>query len=272
MSRSPTTTDHELFAAAPGRRPGRLSPAELRTGWVIGLAFVVAVAALWVVAPPDFGGVHPVSLVASTVGLAVASRIRFDVRGVVVTPSQMAFAALVFIVPPAALPVVVLVAGLAATAPDVLAGRLGAARLPLVMGASWSAVGPAAVLVAAGLTGAAQAGPAVLVAAFAAQLLVGFAVSALRERLLHRVALREQLAGLWVLGVDAAFTPVGVLVGVEVGRHPLALGAIAPLLAIFRLLARAEPAPVGPPTPDPEHPEPAAADAVPALDAPVLAA
>jgi putative nucleotidyltransferase with HDIG domain len=77
-----------------------------------------------------------------------------------------------------------------------------------------------------------------LIAALAAQFLVDFGASALRLRIVRGVSLREQLTDCWVYAIDAAFSPIALVVAEQARVNRLALLAPLPLLAILWFFSR----------------------------------
>ena len=65
----------------------------------------------------------------------------------------------------------------------------------------------------------ADAGPALLIAALAAQFVVDFVASALRVRLARRAGLISQLARAWVYGVDAGLSASRLVVARRIHGH-----------------------------------------------------
>jgi putative nucleotidyltransferase with HDIG domain len=76
-------------------------------------------------------------------------------------------------------------------------------------------------------------------AAFVAQFVVDFVVSAVRERLIRPTTLRDELRlALPVYGVDAMLTPIGVLAALAIEQHPWGVLALFPLLGVLAIFAR----------------------------------
>jgi hypothetical protein len=221
------------------RDGSRLGAAERRAEAIVGGAFVVALGAMFVA----FGLGHPVlwlPAVSAVLLLAVAMNVRFDVGRGFTVPTQLAFVPLMFCVPPAVLPAATVLAIALGRMPAVLQGTLRPSRLLLAVPNAWFAVGPALVLAAAAGGGAgADASWALLVGAFAAQVVVDFVAFCAREALLHGASVREQLAeSAWVYGVDAALTPVGFLAALAISEHSLNVLCVAPLLALLGVFSR----------------------------------
>jgi putative nucleotidyltransferase with HDIG domain len=237
MSLNPNAIEQERMAAAAERR--RASVAR-RERWVEGLfggGFLFAAGALWLLAgapaEPDI-----IAALACMVGLAVAVHVPFAVGDGYTAPTQLAFVPLWFTVPPALIPVAVVVSLVVTRLPAVVSRRWPASRLLLVPGDAWFALAPAAVFAVAGVELRAHPNVVAVVAALLAQVAIEVVTWAVRERLLGGTALREQIGELWVQAVDLALTPVALLVAVAQERHAWAPLAVLPLLGVLRLFSR----------------------------------
>jgi signal transduction histidine kinase/CheY-like chemotaxis protein len=218
------------------QRPGSTMTARerLAEGLLSG-GFAVAVVLLWVWAPPGAFAVAPA--VVCLLVLAVAWRIRIDTPFGFTSPLQLAFIPLLFAMPVALVPIAVVAAGAMASAPDILRGRMRPSRLVQAIPNAWYAVGPAVVFAIAGVT-AARAAPALLIGALAAQFVVDFATSRLRNVVVGTATLLGELKDSWVTVVDAALSPVALLVAVQIHRAPIAALAPLPLLCLVAMFAR----------------------------------
>jgi putative nucleotidyltransferase with HDIG domain len=210
-----------------------LERGEVGAELVVGGGFVVAAVLCALLLPQDTGGDAADALIC-LVSLAAASRARFDVGPGFTLPVQLVFVPTLFLVSPAFVPLVTC-AGLAlGRATDVLARRSHAARLALVPGNSWFAIGPALVFAAAGMPQSDGEAALVVTIAVVSQFAGDFAASLLRERMIHGLTVREQLAdAAWVYAVDVALTPVGLLAAFAVRDRPWALLLLLPLLGLM---------------------------------------
>jgi putative nucleotidyltransferase with HDIG domain len=168
--------------------------------------------------------------------MAVASRVRFDTPLGFTVATQAAFVVLLFALPLAIVPVAVVVALALAQLPELLRGRVRARALWSVLANSWFAIGPVAVFAVAH-TEPRHAGPVLLVAALGAQFAVDFAVSGLRCALTRGASLSSQLREMWVYGIDAALSPVGLLAANAIHATAVAALALVPLLGLFAMFA-----------------------------------
>jgi HD-GYP domain-containing protein (c-di-GMP phosphodiesterase class II) len=228
--------DQEQLAVTVRRRAGhRITRRELVLELCAGLGLVGAAAALcW--ANLGGGSVSVVSI-ASLVVLVLATRVQFETPFGFTVASQLAFVPLVFWMPSALIVPAVVVALCVACLPEVMAGEDRLGGLLRTPANAWFAVGPVLVFTVAGVAPR-EAGPAVLAAALAAQFAVDFGISALRFGYGRRASIASQLRELWVYGVDAALSGVGLVVAEQMHRSSLALLAIVPLLGVLAMFAR----------------------------------
>jgi putative nucleotidyltransferase with HDIG domain len=226
-------TQQELLQDALARRAAPLNRAERRAELVCGGLFVIAVALLSGLEHGPTAWNVPAAI-GCALGLAVATRIRFEVGGLFTVPSQLMFIPLLYWVPPHALPLVVVAALLASRLPEVLVGDVPPARLLLCVANGWFSIGPAVVLTVAGGIVAVAASPWLVAALIASQIGADLAASAVRELIARGASLREQLGeALWVYSVDIALTPVAFLAADDVVMTLLALGPLLLLLSAF---------------------------------------
>jgi HD-GYP domain-containing protein (c-di-GMP phosphodiesterase class II) len=218
-------------------RAGGLAGREAVVERLAGGAFVIVALALAV--HGDIGDSSVVAIAGAMLAFLVATRVEFDIFGGFAVPTELAFVPLAFVTPAALLPLVVGVAWTLTRVPDVVRGRTSPARLWVAFGNAWFAVGPALVLMLGGAHDAAEAGPALLLAALAAQFASDVAVSEIRESAVRPFDLLRQARELRVvMAIDAALAPVGYLVGLHAHDHPWAPFALIPLLCVLGVFAR----------------------------------
>ncbi len=235
MSLNPNRAEQRRIADAAAARSRRLQRRERLAETTAGALLFAAVAVLWALSGVARSEIDVLSALACMACLAVAVHVPFAVGGGYTVPTQLAFVPLWFTLPPALIPVAVVVALLVARVPAVLARERRASRLLLVPADAWFSLGPAVVLAVAGE----HVTPVVLAAAIAAQVLTEIAAWAGRERLLGTWGgLRPQLGELWIHGVDLALTPVAIVVAFAVERHPVAALALIPLLGVLATFSR----------------------------------
>jgi len=234
----PDVRQQELMAEARDRLGERLSPGERRAEVIVGGTFVLAVLALLAWFPPSAGDWDVPLALTSMAALAVALRVEFDIGSGITVPSQLAFIPLLFGLPPALVPVAVVVAWGAAKLVDVVRGQMRPVRLLAIFANAWFSVGPALVFALAAPDGPQDATAALLLAALAAQFALDFGASSLREALVHGASLREQAKEAWVYGVDVALTPVGLLAAWSTDEWELGVLGLLPLLGVLAVFAR----------------------------------
>ena len=100
-----TLREQELLAETLERDARPLDSRERLAEALVGAAFVIATAALFVVHPPEAFALLPAA--ACVLVLALATRVHFHVASGFTVPTQLAFVPLVFAVPVAVAPVAV---------------------------------------------------------------------------------------------------------------------------------------------------------------------
>jgi len=235
MSFSPTLEEQQLLAESLRRAGSRLNARERAGGLVVGLGFIAAVAALWVTTPPTDFDAGPAALCIAV--LTLATMVKFDTPFGFTVPTQLAYVPLVFAVPVAIAPIAV-VAGLAiARIRDVVSGEIRPSRLLFTPGNAWFSIGPAVVFSVSGVAPA-NARPALLLAALAAQFLTDFIASSVRYGIAQEASLVSQLReSWWVYAIDAALSCVGLLAAKDVTSYPIAVLALLPMLGILAMFA-----------------------------------
>ena len=235
MSTGPTLEEQRLLADEWERRQSRMTPHEHWAGLVTGAGLVIATAVVWRVQPPDALTVVPGVL--CLLVLALATRVQFDTPFGYTVPTQMAFVPLLFTVPLAIVPVDVVVALAIGRIDKVLRGELAPRALLRSIPNSWFALGPVAVFAVAGVAPR-EAGPALLIAALAAEFAVDFVVTAVQDAITRTASLAAQLRETWVYAIDAALSGVGLVVAQDLHQSPAEVLFLVPLLALFAVFAR----------------------------------
>jgi putative nucleotidyltransferase with HDIG domain len=207
---------------------------ELLAEALLGVVFAAAVIGVWWLRPPDIFA--PAVAVGCMAVLALASRVQFDTPFGFTVATQLAFVPLLFAAPIALVPLAVVVALAAARLPDVFAGRISLRKLLRAPSNSWFAIGPVVVFALANVEPR-DAGPALLIAALAAQFLGDFAASAVYFGIARGARIRSQLRESWVYAIDAALSGVGLVVAEELHSAPAAVIAMVPLLGLMGMFA-----------------------------------
>jgi putative nucleotidyltransferase with HDIG domain len=214
-----------------------MEPRELRANALVGLPFVIVavlLVALGLDRPVDAGDVLVFVLAAAVMG-----RLEFETGAGFTVPTQLIVVPMLFVLPAAIVPLVVVGALALDRMPEVLAGRRHPQRLLGVVCDAWFAVGPAAVFVLAGVGPPAWHDWPIYLLALAAQFGCDLLNATARERLLHGVAPKLQLNVLrevWL--VDALLAPVGLLAAFSSIHYHYAFLLVLPLAMLLALFAR----------------------------------
>jgi HD-GYP domain-containing protein (c-di-GMP phosphodiesterase class II) len=231
-----TTANEELWEEARCRVSGPLQPRELRGELVTGLAFLGVAVVLFADAAKDE---NPLLAVALLVAYALASHIRFDVGAGYTVPTQLALVPMLLLLPPQAVPLLVLGGNLLSELPDYVRGRRHPQRALVAFGNSWHAVGPALVLMAAGQPSLDIKHWPVYLAALLAQFAFDLAATMAREAYEYGIAPRSQLAdAAWIWAVDGLLSPIALVAAVAAPENYLLFLTMLPLLGLLWLFAR----------------------------------
>jgi putative nucleotidyltransferase with HDIG domain len=228
-------TDAELVSTGRERGRMRLRPDER---WVAGLsAFGVIAAALviWIAAPP--GSVSAMVAIPLVLGYAACSRVRFEVGAGSAAPTQLAFAPMTVLFPPALLvPAAVIGYALGGTR-SVTDGKRWWELALIQVGGCWYAVGAAAVMAASGVHHPSLSSAGWYFAAFAAQCALDLLMSVFQERLVLGAPVHDLVAAMtpcWM--IDSLITPVGLCLAA--GAPPVAVASVVPLLPLFQIFSK----------------------------------
>ena len=235
MSLEPTFEDQDTLADTFRRHRSRMTTRELASAALGGGGFAAAVGALLVLAPPGPFALGPAAL--CVLVLALATRVHFDTPADVAVPTQLAFIPLLFVTPGSLVPLAVMLAWLLGRLPEILRREVPASRLLQLPVNSWYSLGPVAVFAIADVAPA-HAGAGLLVAALAAQFAIDFGIGALRDAIARGFAISEQLRYVWVYGVDAALSIVGVMFARQLHTTPLLVLGLIPLLGVLAMFGR----------------------------------
>lgn len=233
MAASATSPVERLSQRLRPHRTRRMSLRELRTE-LASTALLGAVVAAMAVLLPGGHAVSALDLFSLIALHAACSHIRLYVGGGSEVPTQLALVPMLFLLPPALVPVAVATGLCLATAVELGRGEAGPDRLLAAIGDAWHAVGPALVFAAAGSPEASASAWPLLVPALVAQATTDSVSSLLREQVGRGIpaALQLRVMG-WVYAVDALLTPVAFLAVVApvAGGHGWLL--LLPLCVVF---------------------------------------
>ena len=234
MSLKPSLEEQELVADTFRRAESSMPPRERFAELLLGVGFLTAVGVLWAADPPHTFALLPAAL--CLVVMVAATRVQFTTPFGFAAATQLGFVPLLFAMPVAIVPIAVVAAFMIVRLPEVLTGRHRPSRLFRDFGNSWFAIGPVAVFALTG-TNPADAGPAVLIGALAAQFVIDFVVSTLRNWIERAASFSSQLSETWVYAIDAALSGFALVVAEDVHKAPLAALAPLPLLALLATFA-----------------------------------
>lgn len=232
-----SVAEAERLRVSLARRAQRLVSKERRAELAVGGGFLLAAAALALLAP-RIGHVGLGLAIAYVACAAAATQVRFDIGGGITVPIQVVFVPMLLAVPAALVPLLLMAAWAVGMLPSVLTGRLAPSRLLTAPGNSWFALGPAIVLVIAGDRHP-IGHPGVLALALAAQFAGDFLSNLLRERVRSGPTARE-LAGevSRIYLMDLALSPVGLAVAFATIQHRWAVLSVLPLFGVMSVFSR----------------------------------
>ena len=174
------------------------------------------------------------------IGLAVIlGRLDFEIGGGLASPVQLALVPMLFVLPPAIVPVAMLAASMLDRLPAVITGRWNPWRLLTVVGDSWFAVGPAVVFTVAGVEAPSFADWPVYLLALVTQFTGDLASSLLRMGLGRGIRVAEQLAVMgqvWIF--DLLLSPIALLAADASERQDGAYLLILTLPILMAVYAR----------------------------------
>src|SRR4051812_3769882 len=221
------------------RDPGvvrRLSGRERRVETAVAALFAVTAAAMLAASS---GWDEPLSAVLLTATYALVDRVSFQLGPGFVSPTQLVFVPMLFLLPPEAVPALVAAGSVLSVLPDIVLRRAHAERAIVAIADSWYAGGPAAVfaLLDPGPPGWSDVG--VYALALVAQFGVSAAVSAAREWFGAGIAPRELAPVLGVIClVDLLLSPIGYMAVLASEDHAYAYLLAVPPGGLLALIAR----------------------------------
>src|ERR1700733_612255 len=140
MSAQPFTESERLRASFAGREQ-RMLNAERRSALIVGGSFLVAALTLALLGHDQHSLSLPVAAL-YVLGVAAASKVRFEIGAGFTVPTQAVFVPMLFALPAPLVPLLVACALALALVPSILLGRAAVSRLLTVPGNSWFAFGP----------------------------------------------------------------------------------------------------------------------------------
>ena len=200
-------------------------------------AFLAAAALLTLAAPP--AALDVPLLVALIAGLAVVSRVEFEIGVGYTAPVQLVLVPMLLLLPPAVVPGAVALGLVLGRVPDVLRGRARVDRLLLSVGDAWFIIGPAVVLAVAGGDRVSLDHWPVYLAALAAQFVCDGVAAAVIDWAALGVKPRLQVrAFAWMWATDALLWPPALAIAYAGNDASWAALLGLPLAALLAVFAR----------------------------------
>jgi HD domain-containing protein len=231
----PTTP---LLAAWRERLARPMSDRESVVVGTLAVAYFVAALGVAFLLPWE-GSVDPPAVALLVVLFALALRIHFEVGAGYVSSAQLVFVPLLFAVPLPLVPLLVPVGFAIDELRDLLTGRSHPHRWMNWLADSWFVLGPVLVL---GLLapGDPELGLAwIYVLALAAQAAIGVVAPVVRERVVGRIVLRDELrSAAAAYQVNVLLAPAGFVIAYGATQDPAWLVALAPLVGLLAALSR----------------------------------
>jgi diguanylate cyclase (GGDEF)-like protein len=232
-----TTTQVRLVDDARKRSGSRLYGRDQLLTLASGLGFVAT--ALTIRAVSQAGPMPSALLVVLLiVSYAVVSRIEFELASGTVLPTELVLVPMLFLVPPAAVPLLVALGFVLGGLPDMLRGRLHAERAFVRLSYSWHCIGPVVVFLIARPGAPSWHDWPVYALALGAQFAFDFASSIFRECFgvgVSPAVLTPVLVRAYV--VDCLLAPIGFLAALSAIEHPLGYLPVLSLALLLGLLA-----------------------------------
>jgi HD-GYP domain-containing protein (c-di-GMP phosphodiesterase class II) len=226
-----------LMEESRARLSAPMQSRELKVHALVGLPFIVIAVLLPLVALDR--SIETTDVVLFVLATAVMGRLEFETGAGLMVPTQLLLVPMLFVLPPAIVPLVVAAAQALDRLPEVLTGRLHPHRLLAVPSDAWFAVGPAVVFILADVHEPAWSDWPLYVVALGAQFTCDTLSGVARERLAHGVAAKLQLDVLreiWL--VDALLAPIGLLAAFASSALHYAYLFVLPLALLLAIFAR----------------------------------
>ena len=178
------------------------------------------------------------ALAVTVVAYLVAGRVRYPVGSAWTAPTQLVFVPMLFMLPTPFVPLIVAVCSLADQLPRAVHGRLEATRVLARIGDSSYSLGPALVLVLFDGQDFSWERWPLLLLAFLAQIALDAGAGLGRTWFAERLPPSRQLPMLWLYGIDACLSCIGLLIAASAVKQPELVLLAAPLVGLLWLLAR----------------------------------
>lgn len=181
----------------------------------------------------------PLSLMVVVIVLYAAfTRVEFEIGSGALVPTQLMLVPMLFLLPAGLVPLAVAAGLVLGSSIDLASGRLHASRLLVSVVYSSHALGPAIVLVAAGIDRPRWADWHWLLLALGAQVVFEVVSAVVREVVGVGVSARTILGAVaQTSAMDALLSPIGLLAAMAAEDEPVAVLTVVPLAVVFRVLA-----------------------------------
>ncbi|MDX6600343.1 MAG: hypothetical protein QOE87_4230 [Gaiellales bacterium] len=210
---------------------------EVAAQAIVALPFLLAAGSLAVFGVE--GHVDALDVVLFVLGAAAMGRLEFEVGRGYTVPTQLLFVPMLFVLPPAIVPLVVLAALTLDRVPDIVSGRWHPQRVMTAVGDAWFAIGPALVFLLFDVGSPSFADWPIYVLALMAQFAGDLASAAVRERIADAAplpALFGVMREVWL--VDVLLSPIGLLAAIASTAEHRAYLLVLPLGALLSVFAR----------------------------------
>jgi diguanylate cyclase (GGDEF)-like protein len=235
---APAPADEDLLEARRSRASAPLTGRDRYTSLALGGGFAVTAAALAALLPWH-ASPSPLLVAALVAAFAALSRLEFEIGPGSAVPTQLVFVPMLFLLPPAIVPLAVGCGYLLGNAVEFATGRMHVQRALVHLSSSWFSVGPALVLSAAAPGGPRWDDWPLYAAALGAQFGFDLLAASTRELLAFGNRPRAMFPFLaWVLLVDALLAPMGLLAAFSSRDMELAFLLVLAPAGLLALLAR----------------------------------
>jgi HD-GYP domain-containing protein (c-di-GMP phosphodiesterase class II) len=226
----------DLVQEVRARQARHLPRREAVIAWSTGALFLAVAIPLAIL-----GGSRPalVPLVLALGAYVAASRVQFEFAAGWAMPTQLVFVPMLFMLPPAIVPLCVAAAMVIGQIPDLIRRGVHPDRLWLSIGSAAHALGPAIVLTAFA-PGAPNAGSwPIYLLAFAAQFAADFVSTVPWARFAYGISSFSHARQLgWTGLVDTALSPVALVVAAVAVDHSAAVLVVLPVVGLIAFFAR----------------------------------
>jgi putative nucleotidyltransferase with HDIG domain len=227
-----------LVQESRARLAGRLSARELWASLLVGGGFLATAVAL-AVAHESARSPSAATIAGLVVAYAITFRIRFEIASGHVVPTQIVLVPMLFFLPLGWVPLAVAGGILLAQLPSFVRDPGAVKRAGFGLVSAWHAVGPAAVLIAAGERAPSLSDWRLYLAALAAQFAADLVAGTVFQLISTGISPRAELHVMGVAyGVDAALAPIGLFAAIACYREPTAVLLVLPLAAVFAVFAQ----------------------------------